>query len=162
MTRFLKKVQKPCFSASFDHFWSFLPNGDFFKKSGSVTHNYIWAPNTNLSLQKKTNKPILRKLTDRCKDGWKDGRKDGRTDGLALFYRTLRPGVQNNCFTNIVVRQKECPVIITVAKHQRRVSDISPLFWDRNWVSVTGGWHFNNAQWTWLSLLSHWQNSWWI
>ena len=26
------KVQKPCFWVIFDHFWSFLPNGDFFQK----------------------------------------------------------------------------------------------------------------------------------
>ena len=34
------------------HFWPFLPNGDFFKKSDSVTYNYIWAPNTMLSFRK--------------------------------------------------------------------------------------------------------------
>ena len=59
------------------HFWSFLPDGDFFSpKTPSVTHNYIWAPNTILSF-KKTNKPIPRKRTDR------------RTDGQTLLYRTL-------------------------------------------------------------------------
>ena len=46
--------------------------GIFSKKSGSVTYNYIWAPNT------KTNEPIPRKLKER----WKDGRKDGRTDHI--------------------------------------------------------------------------------
>ena len=34
------------------HFWSFLPDGDISKKSDSVTHNYIWAPNTMLSFRK--------------------------------------------------------------------------------------------------------------
>ena len=34
------------------HFWSFLPNEDFPKKSGFVTHNYTWAPNTMLSFRK--------------------------------------------------------------------------------------------------------------
>ena len=50
--------------------------GIFSKKSGSVTHNYIWAPNTMLS--EKTNEPNLRKLTDRLKDR----RKDGWTDHI--------------------------------------------------------------------------------
>ena len=78
------------------YFWAFFglfcPMGIFSKKSGSVTHNYIWAPNTMLSFR-KTIEPILRKLMDRLKDGWKDGWKDGRkgrgTDGRSLFYRTL-------------------------------------------------------------------------
>ena len=38
------------------HFWSFFVIftrwGFFSKKSGSVTHNYIWAPNTMLSFRK--------------------------------------------------------------------------------------------------------------
>ena len=59
--------------------WGFFP-----KKLGSVTHNYIWAPNTMLSFRKNY-ESILRKLTDRRKDGQKDGWKDGQT----LFYRTL-------------------------------------------------------------------------
>ena len=50
--------------------------GIFSKKSGSVTHNYIWVPNTMLS--EKTNEPNLRKLTDRLKDR----RKDGWTDHI--------------------------------------------------------------------------------
>ena len=56
----------------------------FSKKFGCVTHNYIWAPNTMLSFRKNY-ESILRKLTDRRKDGQKDGWKDGQT----LFYRTL-------------------------------------------------------------------------
>ena len=73
-------------------FWAFFglfcPMGTFSKKSGSVTHNYIWAPNTMLSFR-KTIESILRKLKDRWKDGWKDGRKGRGTDGRTLFYRTL-------------------------------------------------------------------------
>ena len=38
---------------------------------------------------KKTNEPILRKLTERWKDGEKDGWMDGRMDRQTLFYRTL-------------------------------------------------------------------------
>ena len=76
-----------------DHFWPFLPNGDFFpKKSSSVTHNYIWAPNTMLSFRKKTNDPFLRKLIE----GWPDrpyfigsfrprpGVQRGRIEGVSL------------------------------------------------------------------------------
>ena len=65
------------------HFWPFLvifAQLGFFPINLAVTHNYIWAPNTMLSFR-KTNEPILRKLTDRLKDG----RKDKET----LFYRTL-------------------------------------------------------------------------
>ena len=47
----------------------FCPIGIFSKKSGSVTHNYIWAPN---SMLEKTNEPIPRKLTDRRKNGRPD------------------------------------------------------------------------------------------
>ena len=50
------------------HFWPFLvifAQWEFFQKNQAVTHNYIRAPNTM---------PILRKLTDR--------RKDGRTDPI--------------------------------------------------------------------------------
>ena len=45
--------------------------GIFSKKSGSVTHNYIWAPNTIL-ISEQTNEAILRKVTNR----WKDRRTD--------------------------------------------------------------------------------------
>ena len=81
MTQFSEKFQKTLF---LDHFWpfqSFLPDGDFFQKSSSATHNYIWTE-TPCQVSEKTNEPIPRKLqTDR--------RTDGRTDGQTLFYRTL-------------------------------------------------------------------------
>ena len=70
-TNGMNQVQKPCFWAIFDHCWSFCLMGSFFKKSGSVTHNYIWAPNTMLSFR------------------WKGRRKDRRTNRQTLFYRTL-------------------------------------------------------------------------
>ena len=55
-----------------DHFWPFLPNGDFFpKKSSSVTHNYIWAPNTMLSFRKK----LMSKSRENV-------RTEGRTDPI--------------------------------------------------------------------------------
>ena len=50
-----KRVHLPqtnTYLAIFDHFWSFLPTDIFSKKSSSVTHNYIWAPNTMLSFRK--------------------------------------------------------------------------------------------------------------
>ena len=65
------------------YFWSFLVillDGGFFPKNLAVTNSYIWAPITMLSF-KKTNEPILRKYTDR--------RKDGRKGRQTLFYRTL-------------------------------------------------------------------------
>ena len=51
----------------FDNFWSFLPDGDL----------YPW-PLTPFQVSEKTNEPILRKLTDRRKDG----RTDGQTDPI--------------------------------------------------------------------------------
>ena len=50
----------------------------------------MWAPNTILSFKKKTNEPILRKLTDRRKDGQKGGQKEGQTDG-PCFIGPFRP-----------------------------------------------------------------------
>ena len=43
------KSPKTMFWAIFDHFYLM---GIFSKKSSSVTHNYIWAPNTMLSFRK--------------------------------------------------------------------------------------------------------------
>ena len=49
------------------HFRSFLPDGDFFQKSGSVSPNYyIWPHNITLSFR-KANEPIPRKLADKRK-----------------------------------------------------------------------------------------------
>ena len=64
----------------------FCPMGTLSKKSGSVTYNYIWAPNTMLSFMKKISRS-REKLTDR--------RKDGKT----LFNRTLpgEPGGPIRC-----------------------------------------------------------------
>ena len=60
------KSPKTMFWAIFDIFGHFWLMGIFSKKSSFVTHNFIWAPNTTLSLKKKT---IPRKLMDRRKDG---------------------------------------------------------------------------------------------
>ena len=56
----------------------FYPMGIFSKKSSSVTHNYIWAPNIMLSFRKK--------LMNQSRENVQTGR---RMDGQALFYRTL-------------------------------------------------------------------------
>ena len=75
----IKKSKSPVFGpflVIFAWWW-------FRKKSGSVTHNYIWAPNTTLSFRKKTNEPIPQK------DGRTDRMVDRRPDGQTLFYRTL-------------------------------------------------------------------------
>ena len=65
----------------FDHFWSFLPDGNFFQKICLCHTQLYMGPEHHAKFQKKTNKPIPRKLTDR--------RKDGRADRQTLFYRTL-------------------------------------------------------------------------
>ena len=49
-------------------FGHFCPMGIFSKKSGSATRNYIWDPNTMLSLWKKMSQ------------FWENLRTDGRTD----------------------------------------------------------------------------------
>ena len=64
------KSPETMFWAIFDHFWSFLPDGDFSQEIRLChTHNYIWAPNTMLNFRKKTDS-IPRKLTHKWKDGW--------------------------------------------------------------------------------------------
>ena len=52
--------------------------GIFSKKFGSVTHNYIQAPNTMLNFRKK--------LISQSRENL---RTDGRTTGQTIFYRTL-------------------------------------------------------------------------
>ena len=59
--------------------------GIFFKKSGSVTYNYIRAPNTMLCFRKKTMSQFQENLptdgrTDRRMDGRPNGRMDRKTD----------------------------------------------------------------------------------
>ena len=72
---FLKSPQTLFFGPFLTIFGHFCLMGIFSKNSHSVTHNFIWAPNTMLSFR-KTNEPLLRKLMDRLKDG----RKEGQTD----------------------------------------------------------------------------------
>ena len=57
------------------HFWSFLPDGDFFQKI-RLSRTTIYGPLTTYLVSEKTNEPIPRKLTDRRKEGQKDGRTD--------------------------------------------------------------------------------------
>ena len=105
---FKKPVNEPCFFHSclstcqksksninlLVKYWQLknteIPMVIFSKKSVSV--NYIWAPNTMPSFR-KTNEPILRKLTNR--------RKDRQTDG-PYFIRLFRlsPGVQQEELDN--------------------------------------------------------------
>ena len=54
------------------HFWSFLPNGDFFPKNPALSHTTIYVPLTPCYVSEKTNEPIPRKLTEGRKDGWTD------------------------------------------------------------------------------------------
>ena len=81
-TQIPKKLRHDFFKKSKNHvfrlFWPFLVIftqwGFFPKKSGSVTHNYIWAPNTMLSFRKKLISQFRENLltargTDRM-EGW--------------------------------------------------------------------------------------------
>ena len=61
------------------HFWSFLPDGDFFPKNPAMSHIMLHMSNTMLSFRK---------------DLWANsektyGQTEGRTDGRNLVYRTL-------------------------------------------------------------------------
>ena len=78
-----KKVQKPCFWAIFDHFWSFLPDGDFFQK--------VWLSRTLIYMDpKKLKSQFWEKLwTEGRSDGWW---KDNRPYVIGPFWP--RPGVK--------------------------------------------------------------------
>ena len=56
--------------------------GEFLQKSGSVTYNHIWTPNTMLSFRKKLMSQFRENL-------WTWGRTDRQTDRQTCFYRTL-------------------------------------------------------------------------
>ena len=71
---FLKKSKNHVFGPFLTIFGHFCPMGIFSKKSGSVIHNYIRAPNT--MLQKKLMSQF-----------WENVRTGGGTDGRTLFYR---------------------------------------------------------------------------
>ena len=89
---FFKSPKNTVFGAFLTIFGHFCLMGIFSKNSGSVTHNYVWTPNTKLSFRKNwaNSEPILRKLTDR----WKDEQ--------TLFHRTLptMAGAPKNSFIN--------------------------------------------------------------
>ena len=65
------------FWAIFDHFWWFLPNGDFFQKI-QLSHTTIYGSLIPCQVQKK--------LMSQFRENF---RRDGRTDGQTLFNRTL-------------------------------------------------------------------------
>ena len=81
----------------FGYFWPFLghfcPMGLFSKRSGPVTHNFIWAPNTMLSFKKKLMSQFRENL--RTDGRWMEGRTEGQTDWPNFIgpFRP-RPGVQ--------------------------------------------------------------------
>ena len=67
------------------HFWPFLfifARWGFFPKNQALLHITIYGPVKPCYVSEKTKEPILRKLTDR----WKDGRTDG-----PYFIRPFRP-----------------------------------------------------------------------
>ena len=77
------KSPKTLFWVIFAHF---CPMGIFSKESGSVTHNFIWAPNTVLRFRKKLISQFRENLqTDR--EGWTEGWTD-----RPYFIRPSRPG----------------------------------------------------------------------
>ena len=51
-----------------DHFWPFLPDGNFFQKT-QLSHTTIYRPLTLCQVSEKTNEPIPRKIMDRWKEG---------------------------------------------------------------------------------------------
>ena len=74
------------------HFWPFLvifAQWGFFPKNPALSHTTIYGPLTPCQVSEKTNEPILRKFTDRQKDGRMEEWTDRRTDRWTLFYRTL-------------------------------------------------------------------------
>ena len=60
------------------HFWSFLPDGDFFQKIRICQTQLFIAPNIMLIFRKKPMNQSRENL-----------RTNGRMDGQTLFYRTL-------------------------------------------------------------------------
>ena len=76
---FLKKSKKHVIGPLLTIFGHFSLMKIFSRKSSSVTHNYIWAPNSMLSFRKK--------LMSQSRENLEI---DGRTDGQTLFYRTLK------------------------------------------------------------------------
>ena len=85
----------------FNHFWSFLPAGDFFSRNLALSHTIIYGLLTPYYVSEKPNEPIPRKIMDRWKDGRTEGRMDRRTDGQKdLFHRSLHEmagGRKNKC-----------------------------------------------------------------
>ena len=73
------------------HFWSFLPGEDFFKKI-LLSHTTKLGSLTPCQVLEKTNEPILRKLTDR--------RKDGQTDCILLDPSDQGRGSNKNLIKN--------------------------------------------------------------
>ena len=97
---FLKKSKNHVFGPFLTIFGHFCHMAIFSKQSASVTHNYIWAPNTMLSFKKK----LMSKSWENLRtDGRADRRMEGWTDGQTLFYRALpakTQGPKNICTCN--------------------------------------------------------------
>ena len=80
---FPKKSKNPIFGPFLTIFGHLCQKGIFQKKkTGSVTHIYIWAPNTIQSLRKK----ILSQFQE---NWWKEGWKDRQTEGQTLINWSL-------------------------------------------------------------------------
>ena len=97
------KVQKPCFWAIFDHFWSFLPDEDFFKNSGCQTQLYK-DPQDHVKFQKK----LMTQLRENLQ---RDRRTDGRTDRpcfIEPFQQRLGVQKEYNYHYRICLNMSEC------------------------------------------------------
>ena len=108
-------VSSPIFTHLFD------PNSSrefFFQKSGFISHYKSWSATIKYNIR-KTNDPILRKLSDRWKDRQTDGRTDRQKDGwtdrwmTVMSYDTvqLMVRVQNSTLW----KTTSCPKVINIS-----------------------------------------------
>ena len=82
------KSPKTVFWAIFDHFWSILPNGDFFQKIRLCHTQLYMDPQHQAKFQKK----LMSQFRENIRT---DGRKDGRMDRPYFIGPVWpRPGVQ--------------------------------------------------------------------
>ena len=132
MAKSFNKFKKSCFWPIFGPFSQIWGQKFFSRKSGSVTHNFIWVSNT-IPKFRKTNDAIPRKPLDRRTDGSTDGRTDGRMDGRTdgrMDGRTDRPyfigpfrlllGVQNQLLLMLCL--VESLVIFQTTHHQNLIN----------------------------------------
>ena len=82
---FLKSPKTPFMA----HFWSFLPEGDFFQKNQDLSRTSPCGPLTPYKIPEKPNGSIPRKLPERRTKIRTNRRTDRRMEGQTLIHRTL-------------------------------------------------------------------------